>query len=1070
MAGRFGFFTRIFAMLLVCAVFVSCEKDEGLAWKDQDRIEVISSPDGSGEKILKVVSSIKIPQEWPFAIDRDSLKMRLQSVVDHERETSFWLSYNVKDGKLLYRLYIPMSNLPDNGVYKLMQIKNGSGNLNFRRMTVTMQENRVVQMETSAADYSRMRGSGTAEDPYLVTSMTGLTSFAGSLKKDSIYHGYGLYFKLDVDIDMTDYYTDPFRVMDQGWCGIGGGFAGKFLGNGHTVSNLKHSDSGSSGIGLFKELLEGALVSDLKLELVNIASALDNVGALAGASSGSVKIENVSVSGNIAATGDNVAALVGKAGIGTLEISGCTLNSGRVDGGKSAGGFVGGVTGTVKIDKSYNKAFNIYSSGGCAGGFIGALLQGTAGNAITESESYAVVSGNTAAGGVVGQSRELAMDSVYVQTDGVSASGGSSCGGIAGENLGTLSINDANVFHSSSANYTENIIGDGNTSFVGGFVGYSGAGASITIKESQMNAPVTGNERTGGFVGSSSGPLTIENCTVSNSSRLEGTTRTGGFVGFSDSDEVLIKDSYQYCPVVAAKGYAGGIIGESGRATFTNVTVDASVTGGDYYVGGVVGYGTGIVLESVDLGTITVDGPNDVGGVAGRLVLSFLDATSLKGAYSGKVCSSDSFFSSAVSVGGIAGSADKCVFNNIAVSCSVFGKNNVAGITGHDDGGIYENCTFEGFEVNASEQNAGGIIGKYRSGSGKLTGLVNKGTVKGPSHTGGIVGEIMNIGMESCINSGTVSGGQDTGGIVGRIDNDEGIGEIWIQGCKNEGTVEANKRCLGGIAGYVESGGRTDNTSTMVYFSKCYNTGNVTGTGAGATEDDGMGGIVGEGKFSIQIQYCGNKGNVRGSSGFRHIGGLIGYFGQNSYGYYNYAYIMESYNSGTVEVTQSGANDTFVGGIAGHLEDSNTSSWNMHIKNCYNKGTVRARTTEKTYHAGGMVGKASFYLAVEYCYCAGNVRSQEENGSHYRAPGMAGCHAGGESLFPDSRLNSLYIEDGSAWDDWNESLPVIIDWGSYFKYEDRGNTSTFDSFDFTNIWAIDSNINGGYPYLRNNHD
>lgn len=44
------------------------------------------------------------------------------------------------------------------------------------------------------------------------------------------------------------------------------------------------------------------------------------------------------------------------------------------------------------------------------------------------------------------------------------------------------------------------------------------------------------------------------------------------------------------------------------------------------------------------------------------------------------------------------------------------------------------------------------------------------------------------------------------------------------------------------------------------------------------------------------------------------------------------------------------------------------------------------------------------------------------------APGMAGCHADGETLFPDSRLNQLFIEEGTAWDDWNESLPVIIDW------------------------------------------
>lgn len=84
------------------------------------------------------------------------------------------------------------------------------------------------------------------------------------------------------------------------------------------------------------------------------------------------------------------------------------------------------------------------------------------------------------------------------------------------------------------------------------------------------------------------------------------------------------------------------------------------------------------------------------------------------------------------------------------------------------------------------------------------------------------------------------------------------------------------------------------------------------------------------------------------------------------------------------------------------------------------------------------------------------------------APGMAGCHADGETLFPDSRLNQLFIEEGTAWDDWNESLPVIIDWGSYFDAADKSDKGSYGSFDFNSIWDIKSDINGGYPYLRNN--
>ena len=100
----------------------------------------------------------------------------------------------------------------------------------------------------------------------------------------------------------------------------------------------------------------------------------------------------------------------------------------------------------------------------------------------------------------------------------------------------------------------------------------------------------------------------------------------------------------------------------------------------------------------------------------------------------------------------------------------------------------------------------------------------------------------------------------------------------------------------------------------------------------------------------------------------------------------------------------------------------------------------------------------------------GNIFSREATFEEKdrEAPGMAGCHADGETLFPDSRLNQLFIEEGTAWDDWNESLPVIIDWGSYFDAAEKSDKGSYGSFDFNSIWDIKSDINGGYPYLRNN--
>ena len=468
-------------------------------------------------------------------------------------------------------------------------------------------------------------------------------------------------------------------------------------------------------------------------------------------------------------------------------------------------------------------------------------------------------------------------------------------------------------------------------------------------------------------------------------------------------------------------------------------------------------------MESIEYGlNVAVNGPNDVGGIVGRLLRSTIGSNWLAEGtkYTLKVCGGDAYISSAVSVGGIAGSADNCKFTDIEVDCSVYGSKNVGGITGYDVSGTYKGCQFSGNEVKAATSDAGGIVGRGADGTITLDNLKNSGKVKGPSHTGGIVGELMNNGITNCVNKGYVEGGQDTGGIVGRLDNDEGSGNVEISNCSNDSTVTASKRCLGGIVGYVETDTNGDNKLVML---KCFNNGTVEGTMASGGDEYGMGGLVGEGTYSIHIKNCGNRGTVKGTAAYSNIGGLVGYFGKNSKGYDNDIFIEQCYNAGPVFVTQSGANSTFIGGIAGHLQDSNTSSWDVHIKNCYNRGEITSTSTASVYRAGGIVGKASYYLAMEYCYSSGKVLGKKET----IGPGMAGCHQGGETLFPDSRLNKLFIEDGTGLDHWNEDLPVFVDWGSCFDNANRSNTATYGGFDFSNIWKIDTSLNGGYPYLIN---
>lgn len=1053
---------KLAVLTVMAALSLSCYRTEELV-DPSEEVETIEITDNEGVKVLKVSSVLENVEEWPFENVSDSLMLKLQSIDESSNVQKLWMSYTKSGDNVNYSLYIPMGSLLNDGCYKLLKTTDCDGNETPHRLKMTFSGRKLIHTETAAVDY-KLQGEGTAASPYKINSITSLINFAGTLQIDE-FHAHGLYFKLFADIDMTEYYSDPFRVMDQGWCGIGGGFGGHFDGGGYTISNLKYSSSETSDIGLFKELMEGAAIVNLNLSLVNIMAAKDNVGALAGKVTGNVTVDSVIVNGNIKAVGSYCGGLVGKVDKGKLVVRNCTLNSGNVEAQRYCGGLVGGVQGEIVVENCRNKALNVEAISTDAGGFVGILHQGDYSNKITGSESYAAVSGNQSAGGIVGQSSGLEMSDVYVQADKIIATT-SYCGGLVGYNVGNLQIDSCTVFHSSSENYTENVIGSSSTDGVGGFVGYSTSSVGeFLITSGEVISPVEGKNNVGGFVGYLTGPLTLKSSVVSGSAQIKGYSRVGGFVGYSTGGALNITDMCeQRSNVTGIKGKVGGAIGEAVSAIMDNVYINAVVTGGDFYIGGAVGYGDKLSLKSLIIGSgVRVDGPNDVGGVVGRVLNTNFDNKLFKEPLKIIVCGNTDYSTSALTAGGVAGSAQGCKFNGISVECSVYGKQSIGGITGYDDGSSYENCSFDGLEVVAAGSDAGGIVGRSVSASVKFNNLVNNGKVKGASHTGGIVGEVMNAGLSNCTNNGKVEGGQDTGGIVGRMDNDNGNGGVTLSDCINKGTVTAGKRCLGGICGYVESG--KDN-SRSVTFSKCFNGGTIQGTGSGSGNRDGMGGILGEGKYSIIIRNCGNKGTVEGSTGFHHIGGIAGYLGENSKGLDNYIKIEQCYNMGTVGVT-SLSEAVYVGGIAGHLEDSRATQDNVQISDCFNLGRVKAMSSEEEkYHAGGMVGKASYYLSVLRCYTGKElVSSLYKDGAYYRAAGIAGCHADAETAFNSWDIENCYTENGTAWDEWWGKPNK--DWSSYFNKSERESTSTFSGFSFGTVWGLSKDLNGGYPYLLN---
>ena len=243
----------------------------------------------------------------------------------------------------------------------------------------------------------RSGGTGTFEDPYLVTSAEELAEIAtrvnnGTEASGTIFpngnQGYaGQYFLLTEDLDLTDYTPwIPISIPGQKI------FFGHFDGGDHTIKHLTIDLSTShDNQGLFSVIGANASISNLSIRESHVSgeiyigpfvgaagenSIISNchnysdvnatfyyAGGIAGASWGT--IENCTNSGNINTEMDFVGGIVGDF-YGVL--TGC-VNTGNVGGSTSVGGIIG-YSDKAVIDHNIN-AGNIFASSVYSGGVVG---------------------------------------------------------------------------------------------------------------------------------------------------------------------------------------------------------------------------------------------------------------------------------------------------------------------------------------------------------------------------------------------------------------------------------------------------------------------------------------------------------------------------------------------------------------------------------------------------------------------------------------------------------------------------------------------------------------------------
>jgi len=283
---------------------------------------------------------------------------------------------------------------------------------------VVLNRNTILNMATFEVDLtpSLKRGSGTAEDPYLIGTVKELLALS-SLTNDDSSEYLSKCYRMDADIDMTaiDNFT-PVAAPSSA------AFSGTFDGDNHKITNLTETVT-STAAGLFSHVNDGT-IKNVNVASAIISSSQSSVGGIAGRVDGkNSTIQNCVFQGSISGSNYRVGGIVGVMTAG--KVKGCVLGSkGSVmSSNYGVGGIVGEAicnkftdTNSLEISNSacYGSVNGKYSVGGIVGTFT--VKSGYSGRII----NCASISSTVIATGYDGSKRALVGGIVgMVNQDGI---------------------------------------------------------------------------------------------------------------------------------------------------------------------------------------------------------------------------------------------------------------------------------------------------------------------------------------------------------------------------------------------------------------------------------------------------------------------------------------------------------------------------------------------------------------------------------------------------------------------------------------------------------------------------
>lgn len=850
-----------------------------------------------------LISTFSLPEgKTPIQDTREQIFFQLRSLSDN--------SIQLMEGKirknagiLSCEMFIPNNLVLEDGDYILWLKFDEEGSVYPLSYHLTFRDKMVSMVRDTKYIYEMLNGEGTEENPYLITSTNDFAYLVSQLATYDRNYGYGQFFKQIADIKA------PIpNCLYQGNAYKSAPFAGNYDGDSHKILNLTYLGTNggeqSDAIGLFSILHDGAVIRNLDIEGADIEYPGNCCGLLAGVANGNIRIENITLNGNIKSTKDKVGGLIGYIEGNAQSLAQISIRN-------------------VRLGVSFSESGSSY---------IGALI-GWAENASIQVE-------------------DISSDGIFKNLRG-----NNHVAGLIGKLYGQIDARKIKLQHTTLNDFP--ISGNQN---VGGLIGEAFLQAASNFKDITIDMPIKGSSYVGGLIGQirSETPtnilIAIENFQLSNPanrSQIQGGSYVGGMIGYSHKTHanaftIELKGESLFHASITGQSVIGGIFGSlddtqiqftpASRLYMDNESLEAS-SGICGTLAGALSYqepGKEILLDPEILvinPNIKIKGGNNVGGIIGKLYNGTLTGTYTpefsttnvivskipRPIFPGNINSEKPYRENAASIGGIVGYADKSTLRRLFTQPSIYGRSTVGGIIGYASDTQISDCGVKTETFNNGNNSAimvGGIIGQASCSSHcEFSNLVNYSDISsGSNYIGGIFGSMVartTVKINKVVNLGKLSATNNIGGIIGK---NAGKG-IEVYDAANFGTIQ-------GIAGDKEYG---------------------------------VGGIAGASEDAITIYKSVNHGNITINRNAKYYGagGILGYVKQGG------AHIRYCCNRANIDYPKDKEDSHGIGGIVGSIEKASDND-DSYVLDCYNMGEIngqqKATGTLGSDYRGGIVG------------------------------------------------------------------------------------------------------------------